>query len=302
MTFGGQTDESAAARIVDRCLDSGINFFDTANVYNRGVSEEIVGRLLRGRRSSVILASKVRGRMGDGPGESGLSRAAMTRAIDDSLRRLNTDYLDLYYLHQPDYDVPLHETLETMDRLVRQGKVRFPATSNYASWQVAQMLWICQRNGWAPPVLSQPMYNLLARGIEQEYLPMSAELGISTFVYNPLAGGLLTGKQTREAPIEGTRFDKNQMYLDRYWHAAYFDAVEELRGVSARAGRSMVSLSLNWLLHHTRADGVILGASRIEHLEANLTACEEGPLDEATLAACEAVWAKLRGVTPKYNR
>src|SRR6266404_3733577 len=218
MTFGSQVDESAAMRIVDRCLDFGVNFFDTANVYNNGASEAIVGKALKGRREKLVLASKVRGKMGDGADQNGLSRAAITRGIEDSLRRLQTDYLDLYYLHQPDYAVPIEESLEAVDRLVKQGKVRYPASSNYSGWQVCEMQWIAEKNGFRPATVTQPMYNLLARGIEQEYQEMARRFGVSTVVYNPLAGGLLTGKQKRDAPLEGTRFDKNQMYLNRYWH------------------------------------------------------------------------------------
>ncbi len=302
MTFGGQTGADEAARMVDRCLDAGINFFDTANVYNNGASEEMLGRIMKGRRNRIVLASKVRGKMGEAADESGLSRAAMKRAIDESLRRLGTDCLDIYYLHQPDYAVAIDETLETMDDLVRAGKVRWPASSNYSDWQVVEMLWKAEKRGFRPAWVTQPMYNLLARGIEQEYLPMCREFGVSTVVYNPLAGGLLTGKHRREAPIAGTRFDNNQMYLDRYWHPAYFDGVEDLRAIAAKAGRSLVSLALNWLLHHTAVDSVILGASRIAQLEDNLAAAAEGPLAEDTVAACDEVWGKLRGVTPKYNR
>jgi aryl-alcohol dehydrogenase-like predicted oxidoreductase len=145
MTFGAQTDEATAQRIVDCCLDAGINFFDTANVYNRGAAETIVGKTLKARRDKVILATKVRGKMGDAPDEEGLSRAAMRKAIDASLQRLGTDYVDLYYLHLPDYATPIEETLETMEELVRAGKVRFPAISNYAAWQVAEILWICEK-------------------------------------------------------------------------------------------------------------------------------------------------------------
>ncbi|MDW8352888.1 MAG: aldo/keto reductase, partial [Bryobacterales bacterium] len=224
------------------------------------------------------------------------------RAIEDSLRRLGTDYVDIYYLHQPDYDVPLEETLEAMEELVRQGKVRWPGSSNYASWQVVRMLWLAQTHGWRPAWVTQPMYNLLARGIEQEYLPMAREFGVSTIVYNPLAGGLLTGKHRPEAPLPGTRFDGNPLYLDRYWHPAYFDAVDKLKRIAAEAGRSLVSLALNWLLHHTAADVIILGASRLEQLEQNLAALEDGPLADEAVAACDRVWDGLRGVTPKYNR
>jgi aryl-alcohol dehydrogenase-like predicted oxidoreductase len=285
--------------MVDRCIGEGVNFFDTANVYNGGQSETILGKCLRGRRNQVILASKVRGKTAT---VTGLSKAAIVTAIEESLKRLETDYLDLYYLHQPDYDVPIEESLEAVESLVKQGKVRYPASSNYSGWQVTEMLCLAEKRGYKPAYVTQPMYNLLARGIEQEYLPMCKHFGVSTCVYNPLAGGLLTGKQQADAPMAGTRFDNNQMYLDRYWHPAYFEAVDELKAIAAAAGRSLGSLALNWLLHHTSVDCVILGASRLEQLDQNLGAMSEGPLSADTLAACDAVWNKLRGVTPKYNR
>jgi len=302
MTFGSQVDDATASRMIDLCIDRGVNFFDTANIYNKGLSETIVGKALKGRRNRVILASKVRGKMGDGADESGLSKRAMLRAVDESLQRLQTDHLDLYYLHQPDYAVPIEESLETMEQLVRQGKVRYPASSNYSGWQVCRMQWLAEKNSYKPARITQPMYNLLARGIEQEYLPMTREFGISTVVYNPLGGGMLTGKQKRGAPIPGTRFDNNQMYLSRYWYDAYFDAVDEILAIARAAGRSPVSFALNWLLHHTTIDCVILGASRIEQLEENLKAMEDDPLPASAVTACDAVWAKLRGVTPQYNR
>ena len=302
MTFGSQVDQAEAARIAACCLDAGVNFFDTANIYNRGAAEEIAGRILREHRQEIVLASKVRGKMGDGPDEAGLSRRAIVKAVEASLRRLGTDYLDLYYLHQPDYEVPLEESLAALDDLVRAGKVLYPASSNYAGWQVCQMLWIADQNGYTPATVTQPMYNLLARGIEQEYLPMCRELGVSTVVYNPVAGGMLTGKQPAAAPLPGSRFDHNDLYLGRYWHPGYFEAVEQLRGIAREAGRSLVSLALNWLLHHTAADCIILGASRLAQLEENLQAAGEGPLPPETVAACDRVWAGLRGITPKYNR
>src|SRR5437667_3755307 len=171
MTFGSQADEPAALRILDRCLDLGVNFFDTANVYNGGASEVIVGKAFKGRRDKIVRASKVRGKMGDAPDQVGLSRAAIERGIEDSLRRLQTDYLDLYYLHQPDYSVPIEESLEAMDGLVKQGKVRYPASSNYSGWQVCQMQWIAEKNGYKPATVTQPIYNLLSGGMEQESLP-----------------------------------------------------------------------------------------------------------------------------------
>jgi aryl-alcohol dehydrogenase-like predicted oxidoreductase len=302
MTFGNQTDQAAAARMIDLCLESGVNFLDTANVYNKGASEEMLGRLLGSRRRNFVLASKVRNKMGDAPDLSGLSRPAILRAIDDSLRRLQTDYLDLYYLHLPDSSVPIEESLDAMNEVVRQGKVRYLASSNYSAWQMTEMFWIADRKSYPAPWVAQPMYNLIARGIEQEYLPMCKQFGVSNIVYNPLAGGLLTGKHKREAPIPGTRFDKNKMYLNRYWHPADFDAVDRLREVAQEAGRSLLSLSLNWLYHHTAIDCIILGASKVEHLEQNLAALREGPLAAETVQACDQVWTELRGPTPNYNR
>jgi aryl-alcohol dehydrogenase-like predicted oxidoreductase len=303
MTFGSQADEAAAGTMIDRCLDAGINFIDTANIYNKGVSETIVGKLLKRRRDKVVLATKVRGKMGDGPDESGLSRAAIRKAIDSSLDRLQTDYVDLYYLHQPDYDVPIEETLAAMDELVKAGKVRYPAISNYAAWQVAEIHCISQKNGYKPPFISQPMYNLLARAIEDEYLPFCKRYGVAVVPYNPLAGGLLTGKQTRESkPVAGSRFDGNKMYLDRYWHNDDFAAVEALKSVARDAGKTLVELALQWVLSQDQVDSVILGASRLEQLEENLKVCEGPCLAGDVLAKCDDVWGRLRGVTPKYNR
>jgi len=189
-----------------------------------------------------------------------------------------------------------------MNELVAQGKVRYLANSNYSGWQVVEMLWIAQRKNYQAPFVGQPMYNLIARGIEQEYLPMSKRFGVSNVVYNPLAGGLLTGKHGRDAPLPGTRFDNNRMYLDRYWHQADFDAVDQLQRIAASAGRSLVSLALNWIYHHTPVECIILGASRVDHLQQNLKVLSDGALDPETLQACDKVWEKLRGTTPKYNR
>ena len=303
MTFGSQVSEEDAVRIVDRCLDYGINFYDTANVYNRGMSETILGLALRGRRHQVVLASKVRGKMGEEPDDVGLSRAAIRKAIDGSLKRLGTDHLDLYYLHLPDWETRIEETLGAMDELVTEGKIRYPAVSNYASWQMVQMLWHSENHGFVPASVSQPMYNVLARGIEQEYLACCREFRIAVVAYNPLAGGLLTGKHLPEAPpAAGTRFDGNEMYLERYWHPAYFHAVQKLQTIALQAGLSPVALAFRWLLSQSQVDSVILGASRISHFEENVAACEGPPLDQEILRQCDAVWEELRGVTPHYNR
>ena len=301
--FGSQADAAASARMVDACLDAGINFFDTANVYNHGLAETILGQALAGRRDRVILATKVCFKMGDGADEVGLSRAAIHKAIEESLRRLATDYVDIYYLHKPDYATPSEETLEAMQEVIHAGKARFAAVSNYAAWQVAEIHCIAQKNGFKPPYISQPMDNLLARGIEDEYLPFCKRFGVAVIPYNPLAGGLLTGKHAREAgPLPGTRFDNNALYQGRYWHDDYFAAVEELRAIATAAGKSLIELSLQWLLDQPQVDSIILGASRMQQLQENLRACEGSPLDSSTLVRCDAVWKRLRGITPKYNR
>ena len=302
MTFGSQVDEGTASSMVDHCLERGINFFDTANVYQLGMSEQFLGTALRGKRERVVLASKVRGRMGEEPDRTGLSRAAIMRAVDESLQRLQTDYLDIYYLHQPDYDVPIEESLEAMEQLVKAGKVRYPATSNYAGWQVAQMLCFTQREGYRPATIAQQMYNLVARGLEQEFVRMAKEFSVSIIAYNPLAGGLLTGKHSKDYITPGTRFDQNNMYLDRYWHQQTFLAVETLKSVAQNYGRSLISLSLNWLMHHTAVDCVILGASKLEQLKQNLAVLDEGPLPPEALEMCDQLWRNLRGPTPIYNR
>lgn len=302
MTFGQPVGQEEANRMTDLCLDAGINFFDTANVYQSGVAEEMLGHALRGRRDKVILASKVRGKMGNAPDQSGLSKKAILHAIGESLRRLQTDYLDLYFLHQPDYDVPIEETLEAMEQLVREGKVRYPATSNYASWQVVQILDLQKKYGYTPAATAQPMYNLLARGIEQEFLPMAKNFDVSILAYNPLGAGLLTGKHQESKIPEGGRFDHNSMYQDRYWHSQVFTAVEQLKTLAARANRSLISVAFAWLLHHTATDAVILGASNFSQLQQNLIAAREGPLPVDIVQGCDEVWRNLRGPVPIYNR
>ena len=278
MTFGKPATQDAATRMVDTCIADGINFFDTANAYQHGFSEEMLGQALQGRREQNVIATKVFARMGEGSDDHGLSKTAIRKAIDASLKRLRTDYVDIYYLHQPDYQVPIDESLEAMDALVRAGKVRYPATSNYSSWQVTEMLWLAEKHGWAAPVIAQSMYNLLARGLDQEFLPMAQHFGVATVAYNPLAGGLLTGKHDPEHIAEGTRFDSNKMYQDRYWRPEDFAAIAELKSIAQQSGRSLISLALTWMLHHTQVDGVILGASREEQLVENLKAAQAGPL------------------------
>lgn len=302
MTFGSPTSENDSRDILDYAIDHGINFIDTANIYGQGAAEEILGRAFNGRRHRLILASKVRSSMGVGPIDGGLSREAMTKALEDSLRRLQTDYLDLYYLHQPDYGVHLEETLATLERMIHQGKIRYAACSNYASWQVCQMHWIADKQAYKSIRIAQSMYNLLARGVEQEFLPMAQELGVDILAYNPLAGGLLTGKHSHSEPAGGSRFVNNQVYRDRYWNPQYLEVVGRLQEVTARCDRTLISLALNWLLHHSGVTGIVLGASSQEQLAINLRALEDGALDSETVNACDHVSDSLKGCSPKYNR
>lgn len=302
MTFGKPVEQDEANAMIDLCLDKGVNFIDTANMYQLGRAEEILGNAIRGRRDRIVLASKVRAKMGDRPEQNGLSKKAVLHEVEETLRRLQTDYLDLYFLHQPDYDTSIEETLDAMEHLVQQGKIRYPAMSNYAAWQVVQMLDLAREKSYTPAATTQPMYNLLARGIEQEFLPMAKEFDVSVLAYNPLAAGLLTGKHQESSIPEGGRFDKNQMYQDRYWHARTFEAVAALKDLAQNAGRSLISIAFAWLLHHTATDVVILGASRLEQLKQNIETCEDGPLADDVVQKCDEIWHNLRGPIPVYNR
>lgn len=282
MTFGGQTDEAEARRIVTLALDAGIAHFDTANVYHSGRSEEILGRLLP-RTASI--ATKVGGRYATE--SEGLARDHVLRQCDASLRRLGRERIDVYYMHQPDPKTPLEETVAAFDALLRAGKIARVGASNFAAWQVVRML----------PTVSivQPMYNLLARDIEREFLPMCRAMGLDVMVYNPLAGGLLTGKHSPGAPVPGSRFDGNEMYRKRYFHDAMFRAVADLSSL----GRPLVDLSLQWLKR--QGVGILLGASRAEQLRQNLAA-HSGDLDDATAASVDEIYSRLAGPIPRYNR
>ncbi|MEW6754621.1 MAG: aldo/keto reductase [Candidatus Latescibacterota bacterium] len=303
MTFGQQVDEPEAARLLGRALEAGVTFIDTADAYCGGRSEEILGRLLKGKREQIVLASKVCGFSGvDRRRDAGLHRWHVTRGVEASLRRLQTDCLDILYMHHPDRNTPIEETLAAFDALVRQGKVVYVGMSNHASWQVCEALWRAHVHHWAAPVVMQVPYNLLTRSIEEECVAFCTKMNVGMAVYNPLAGGLLTGKHTRQAgPSAGTRFQLNEGYRARFWWDANFEAVARLAGIAAEVGRSLVELSLQWLLSQPHVDAVILGASRLGQLEENLAAAQ-GRLSAETLAACDAVWKQLRGPHFAYNR
>jgi aryl-alcohol dehydrogenase (NADP+) len=284
MTFGLQCDEETSRAIMDRAADGGITFFDTADVYpvgggldSVGRTEQIVGRWLRGRRDEFVLATKCFGAMGPHPWQKGNSRKHILDAVDASLRRLQTDYIDLYQLHGPDPQTPIDETLGALDDIVRAGKVRYVGASNFLSYQIARAIGRSEALGLARFDSVQPRYNLLFRQIERELLPLCGEEGIGVIPYNPIAGGMLSGKHRPGTPTEGTRFTLGNAagnYQGRYWHDTMFDTVEKLRPLADKAGIPLVSLAVAWVLANPVITAPIIGASRPDQLDASLRAVD----------------------------
>ena len=305
MTFGDTVDERVAADMVDAALAAGITHIDTANGYAGGESERILSRVLRGRRDEVALATKAGIPHPDSGDHSPLSPAGLRASLDGSLARLGTDHVDLFYLHQPDRAVPLRDTLATVAEFVAEGKVRALGVSNYAAWQIAEINHLADEVGAPRPIVAQQVYNLIARRIEDEYAEFAAVTGLVTMVYNPLGGGLLTGKHTFDAdPAEG-RFGDSRlaaMYKQRYWNAAVFDAIGDLATLAEKAGIPMTELALRWLVSKPAAGPILLGGSKVGHLRANIDAIAAGPLDADLVAECDDVGAAVRGAMPNYNR
>lgn len=303
MTFGVQVDEAEAADMVRTCRDAGVTMFDTSNNYAGGASEEILGRIIKPFRDDVVISTKGGSHVDQlDPSLAGLSRRALHQAVNGSLKRLGTDHIDVYYLHRPDRQTPIEETLQALDEIVRAGKVRYVAQSNYAAWQVADMVRRAQCHGWPQVLISQSLYNMVSRRVEAEYAEFSKDFGITNITYNPLAGGLLTGKHKFEDKSgAGTRFSK-PIYRDRYWNKAQFEAVDRLGEIAAQAGLTLIELAYRWVLGRELTDCMLLGASSQAQLKANLTALDGPPLDPDTLAACDDVWSGLAGAAPAYNR
>ncbi|MCP2167627.1 aldo/keto reductase [Goodfellowiella coeruleoviolacea] len=305
MTFGDTVDAAGAAVMVDAALEAGITGVDTANAYAGGRTEQILAGLLRTRRDQVVLATKAGMPHPDAGGHPPLSPAALRACLHGSLRRLGTDRIDLFYLHQPDRATPIEDTLATVAEFVAEGSVLALGVSNHAAWQIAELTHAADRVGAPRPVLAQQLYNLLARRVEEEYLEYARTSGLVTMVYNPLGGGLLTGRhRVDEIPRSG-RFGDSAlagMYRDRYWDPGLFAAVEQLRAVAEGAGLGLAELSLRWLLGQPGVGAVLLGGSRVEQLRANLAAAAAGALPEDVRAACDEVGARLRGPMPAYNR
>lgn len=278
MAFGRWIDESQSRRVMDTALDVGITLFDTADVYGRGMdnqdptqsgeSEAIIGPWLKGKRERVIVATKVHGRVGTGPNDAGQSRYHIMQAVENSLKRLQTDYIDLYQVHRFDEETPLDETLRALDDLVRQGKVRYIGCSNYSAWQIAKAHGISALQGLHRYESVQPQYSIIAREIERELLPFCRSEQVGVIVYSPLGRGMLTGKyRPSEAPPEGTRAAAGEQRLRALMSKdRNFDIVERLKPLAERRGWTLGQFALAWVLSNPVISSAILGASRPEHI------------------------------------
>ncbi|MEU6645946.1 aldo/keto reductase [Saccharomonospora sp. NPDC046836] len=301
MTFGDAVDRDTAATMLEIAADAGITMLDTANGYAGSACESLLGELLAGRRDRFLIASKVGMPHPDADGAPPLSPEAIRRCVRGSLERLRTDYLDVYYLHQPDRRTPLADTVGALAELVEQGIVRQVGVSNFAAWQIAELRHI----GGPQPLFSQPLYNLISRRVEEEYLEFARHVGLTNIVYNPLGGGLLTGKHRFGETPAGGRFGDSalgEMYRRRYWDAQLFEAVDALGAVAREAGVTLPELALRWLLSRADVGAVLIGSSRVEHLKSNVDAALGGALPAETAQRCDEVWQRLRGPVPAYNR
>lgn len=273
--FGGRADEATSIAVVHKALDSGINLIDTADIYTGGQSETIIGKALQGRRSEAILATKFFGRMGPGPNDTGGSRKRIMDAVDASLKRLQTDYIDLYQMHNPDPNTPIEETLRALDDLVRAGKVRYIGCSNFAAWQIAKALGVSERLGLARFISNQPEYSPINRQIEQEIIPVGISEGVGQIVYFPLAAGLLSGKYKKDqAPPTDSRAVTQQNFGNRWFTDRNFAIADRMSRVAAETGISLLHLTLAWVMAKPGIASSITGATKVAQVEDNVKACE----------------------------
>ena len=285
MTFGKEADEPTSRALMDRAFDAGINFFDTANIYNKGLTEEIVGRWLPSRRDAIVLASKVHFPTGAGPNDRGSSRRHILREVDKSLKRLQTDWLDILYLHHWDTETPIEETLSALTTLVENGKVHYCGVSNFAAWQTMKAIAAARAGRWAPIACIQPMYNLVKRQAEVEILPMAASQHLAVCPYNPLAAGLLTGKYRRG---ETGRLDENPMYKYRYADPVYAEVAARFVDHALTQGQSPAALAVAWVMAHPAVTSAIIGARSLEQLNDTL-GCLDIALDPDRRAEISAL-------------
>lgn len=273
MNFGKRTDAAESKRIVARALELGVTHIDTANAYTDGSSERIVGEAIKSRRADITLATKVGFARIDGKPE-GLTRARIFAAVDESLGRLGTDYIDIYYLHVPDHSTPIEESLDAIAELIAKQKIRSWGISNYGAWQVLEMI-DSKRAGLPKPAIAQHLYNVLIRELDVEWFSFAKKYELETIVFNPLAGGLLTGKHQRDGSTQkGTRFDKNKLYLGRYFTAAMFDRVEQLTAVAKKHNLSLLELAYAWTAGAPGVDAILIGPGSVAHFDEGVKACD----------------------------
>jgi aryl-alcohol dehydrogenase-like predicted oxidoreductase len=270
--FGGKVDQQGVNTIVAGALDQGINFIDTADVYAQGRSEETLGVALKGCWHKVVLATKVRSRMGDGPNDQGASRYHIANGVEASLRRLQSDHIDLYQVHSWDETTPVEETLRALEDLVRSGKVRYVGASNFAAWQLARANLLAELRGLAPFITIQPHYHMLERGIEQELIPYCNAYKVGILPYFPLAGGFLTGKYHRGEPAPAGSRGETSAYVQRYMTDANYDRIEKLEAWAREQGHTLGELAHAWLLAQPQVSSVISGATKLEQVQANAKA------------------------------
>lgn len=287
--FGGRADKVTSIRVLHHAVDQGITFIDTADIYTDTKSEQIIGEAFEGRRQDIILATKVGMKRGDGPNERGSSRHHIFEEVEASLRRLRTDYIDLYQIHAFDKTTPLEETLRALDDLVSAGKVRYIGASNYAAWQMMKSLNISEKYGLAKYVSVQPGYSLVDRGIEQELVPFCVDQNIGVIPYFPLAGGILTGKYAGGAKPSGSLWDKNPNFVNRM-DPARMEVGEAVVKIAAELGTTATALSLAWLLHQPAVSTVISGATRTSQIDANLAAVDLELSADVLAALDDATW------------
>ncbi|MEJ2292978.1 MAG: aldo/keto reductase [Deinococcales bacterium] len=290
MSFGTTADEAESGRMFRRCLDAGVNFFDTANVYGRGLSETILGRLMREHRDELVVASKGFGSMSDDPNDRGLSRRNLTRAVEASLRRLGTDRLDVYYVHHFDPLTPIDEALRALDHLVQRGLVLYPAVSNWAAWQIEKALGISAREQLARFEVVQPMYSLAKRQVEVEILPMAQAERLAVVPYSPLGGGLLSGKYGTDRRPENGRLIENAMYASRYGGERYLRVADALTAYAREQDVHPATLAVAWVRSHPAVTAPIVGARDVAQLEPSLAA--------ADLVMAPEMRAELSALTP----
>lgn len=303
MMFGGKTGPEEATQIIHRAVDAGVNFIDTADVYNAGQSEIIVGQALQGLRERVVLASKVGMRMGEGPNDTGISRYHIIRGAEASLKRLNTDRIDLFYIHWPFKAMNLDEMLRALDDLVRQGKIAYAACSNFPAWLFCRSLWVAELNGCAPLVAGQYPYNLIERGLEVEILPMAAALGLGIVTYRPLCAGALTGKYLEGQP-EGARGTTDNR--QDTWTRRYEEGIRKMVAMAQERGYAAADAATAWVRSHRAVTAPIVGISRLDQLEANLKGFEWDmtPEEREELGGFfpTEVWEEVGGNFPTWRR